>query len=27
LREEARRTAELNHSSIMQPDEFTRPDD
>jgi len=27
LREEARRTAELNSSSIMQPDEFTRPED
>jgi hypothetical protein len=27
LREEARRTAELNPSSIMQPDEFTRPED
>jgi len=27
LREKARRTAELNPSSIMQPDEFTRPDD
>lgn len=27
LREEARRDAELNSSSIMQPDEFTRPDD
>lgn len=27
LREEARRTAELNNSSIMQPDEFTRSDD
>ena len=26
LREEARRNAELNHSSILQPDEFTRPD-
>lgn len=26
LREEARRTAELNSSSIMQSDEFTRPD-
>lgn len=27
LREEARRNAELNPSSILQPDEFTRPDD
>jgi hypothetical protein len=27
LREKARRDAELNSSSIMQPDEFTRPDD
>ena len=27
LREEARRTAELNSSSIMQSDEFTRSDD
>jgi len=27
LREEARRTAELNHSSVMQSDEFTRSDD
>lgn len=27
LREEARRTAELNNSSIMQSDEFTRSDD
>jgi len=27
LREEARRDAELNSSSIMQSDEFTRPDD
>ena len=27
LREEARRTAELNTSSILQPDEFTRSDD
>jgi len=27
LREEARRTAELNASSIMQSDEFTRPED
>jgi hypothetical protein len=27
LREEARRTAELNASSIMQSDEFTRSDD
>jgi hypothetical protein len=27
LREKARRTAELNPSSIMQSDEFTRPDD
>ncbi len=26
LREEARRNAELNPSSILQPDEFTRPD-
>jgi hypothetical protein len=27
LREEARRDAELNPSSIMQSDEFTRPED
>ena len=27
LREKARRDAELNASSIMQPDEFTRSDD
>lgn len=27
LREKARRDAELNLSSIMQSDEFTRPDD
>jgi len=27
LREKARRDAELNSSSIMQSDEFTRPDD
>lgn len=27
LREKARRDAELNFSSIMQSDEFTRPDD
>lgn len=27
LREEARRTAELNNSSIMQSDEFTRSED
>ena len=27
LREKARRDAELNPSSIMQSDEFTRPDD
>jgi hypothetical protein len=27
LREKARRDAELNPSSIMQPDEFTRPED
>lgn len=26
LREEARRNAELNPFSILQPDEFTRPD-
>lgn len=27
LREKARRDAELNPSSIMQPDQFTRPED
>lgn len=27
LREKARSDAELNPSSILQPDEFTRPDD
>ena len=27
LREKARRDAELNPTSIMQPDEFTRPED
>ena len=27
LREKARRDAELNPSSILQPDEFTRPND
>jgi hypothetical protein len=27
LREEARRTAELNPTSVMQSDEFTRPED
>lgn len=27
LREKARRDAEFNPSSIMQPDEFTRPED
>ena len=27
LREKARRDAELNPTGILQPDEFTRPDD